>query len=230
MEENKLFRGIWRFNAIVIAMVGVLAIAVLFFALYTIYKEWNRDRHRHDIVNIDSEANIKESFRLGRIVHVKGYSTVIIPLYSDQEFSHGYSGSKSTASTRNLLFSNIRTETNKWILPTNEFLIVDHQLINESNYYDETKDVITILYEIVKTDTNNDSRLTDNDKLTIAFSNPEGNNYTEVLTNIDELLGYEVIDQKLMAIVYSRANHSYTAYIDISNFSITKEVELPKFD
>jgi len=228
MEESKVFRYLWRFNAIVIATAGFLAILALFFTVYMIYNDLNRNTHRNEIVNIDPDTNIEETFRLGRIEHVKGTQSIIVPLYSDQSFSLRYSGSKSTASTRNLLFSNMQNETNTWLLPNSDYLITSHRLINESNSYDKDKTVITIFYQIVKADTNNDSRLTGNDKLTLALSDPEGNNYTEIIMNVDQVLGYDVINKHAIAIIYSRENIGYAAYIDLTTFTTTKEIELPK--
>ncbi len=228
MEENKIFKNIWRFNAIIISIAGILAIVVLIFASYLIFKETNRNKYRNEIVNVDPETNIKETFRLGRIEHIKGSESVIVPLYSDQTFDLNYSGSKSTASTRNLMFSNMRTETNRWLLPNNNYLISSHRLINESNSYDRDKDIITILYNIVKTDTNNDSRLTENDNLTIALSDPNGKNYTEVLLNVENVLGYDLINKQAIAIMFNRKGQGYTAYINLSNLKVTKEIELPK--
>ena len=230
MEESKVFKNIWRFNAIIIAIAGVLSVTVLIFSIYMIYKESNRDRHRNEIVNIDQKTKIQESFRLGSIEHVKGSQAVIVPLYSEQKFSHKYSGSKSTTSTRNLLFSNMHNEINKWLLPSNDFLIVSHKLINETNSYDSNKNIITILYQIVKSDSNNDSRLTENDQLTIAISEPDGKKYTEVIKDVDELLGYDVLSKQDLAIMFSREHQGYIAYIDLTDIRITKEIKLPKIN
>ncbi len=227
MEDNKLFKNIWRFNALIIAAVGVLGIIVLLFTLFMIVQEITGNKYRSEVVNIDSATNIEETFRLGSINHVKGSETVIVPLYSDQSFSLGYSGSKSTASTRNLLFSNMASETNSWLLPTNEYLIAEYRLVNESNTWDEEKDVISILYYIVKSDTNKDERLTRNDRLILALSTPEGEQFTEVLEDVDNVLGYDVLDGDIMAVMFNREGKGYTAYINLADFSITKEFALP---
>jgi len=208
----------------------VLAINVLLFALYSIYKETNQNRSRSEIVNIDPETNIEEVFRLGTIEHIKGFQSVIVPLYSDQNFSLKYSGSKSIVSTRNLLFSNMLTQVNKWLLPKNNYLIANHRLINETNSYDRNIDVVTILYSIVKSDTNSDSRLTISDKVTVALSDPEGNNYTEVLKDIDDVLGYEILEKKVIAIMFNRENQGFITYVKLSDFKVTKEIELPKIN
>lgn len=230
MEESKLFGNVWRFNALIIACVGILAIIFLVFSIYMIVNETSRNRHRHEIVNVDPETQVEEVFRLGRIAYINGSESVIVPLYSDQRFSLKYSGSKSTASTRNILFSNMRKRSNKWLLPHNKYLIANHRLVNETNPYDSDQEIITILYYIVKSDTNNDSRLTENDKITLAFSDPEGATYREVLKGIDEILGYEVLDKKAMAIMFNRGNQGFTAYINLSGFVITEEIALPKFN
>jgi hypothetical protein len=221
MDESKLFKNIWRFNSIIIAVFGIIIICILVLAY--ISSKINKTNY-DEILNINPQSNIEENFRLGTIRHVTGYKSVIVPLNSYQTNFALKSGSTKTTSvsTRNLLFSNMHNETNKWLLPTNKYLIKDYILINESN-----ENIITILYKIVKTDTNNDSKLTVDDKLTIAFSEPTGIKYTEVIDNIDSVLGYEMLDNKAIAIMFNRDGKGYIAYIDLSNFTIKKEIALP---
>lgn len=230
MEELKFFRNIWRFNAMIIAIAGVLAVAVLLFTGYLMFNEQTRSKHKNEIVNIDPETGIEETFRLGNIDHVKGAQSVIVPLYSEQSFNLRYSGDKSTLSTRNLLFSNMHTEESNWLLPTNNYLIPRYSLINESNSYNSNEDIVTILYRIVKFDTNYDSRLTEKDELTISLSKPDGSSFTEVLKNIDDVLGYELLNQEALSIIFNRKGQGYTAYINLQDFKVTKEVELPKIN
>lgn len=230
MEDKKIFKNIWRFNAVIIAIAGILGVIVLLFSSYLIYKDTTRDRYKREIVNIDTEASIEEKFRLGHLQAIKGSMSVIIPLYSEQSFSLNYSGYKATTSTRNILFSDLHNETNKWLLPHNKYLITEHKLINESNSYNSDENIVTILYKIVKNDTNNDSRLTENDKLIISLSEPDGNNYTEVLKNVDTIIGYELINKEVIAILYSREKQSFTAYIGLNGFKLKKEIKLPKLN
>lgn len=227
MEENRLFKIIWRFNALVISAVGILALLVLMYAAYHIYKDATKTKNRIDIVNVNSEEEVKESFRLGRLRHISGTESSMLPLMSDQSFSLNYSGNKSTASTRNILFSNIRTSSNHWLLPTNDFLITEYKMVNENNDWDSDKNVITIFYYLVKEDSNNDKRLTSEDNLTLALSSPDGKIYKEVLSNVDSILGYELIDTSTVAVVFNRNNLGYVSYISLVDFSVTKEIALP---
>lgn len=154
MEDSKLFRHIWRFNAVIIALTGILGVVLTMSSLFFLFKELNRSRHRNGVANIDSSTNIEESFRFGKIIHIAGSSSFIIPLHSDQNFSLGSSVSKSTASTRNFLFTNVKNESSNWLLPNNQYLITDHNLVRPSDFSNRNEDVVTILYQVVKSDTN----------------------------------------------------------------------------
>jgi hypothetical protein len=44
MQRDQFFKKVWRFNSIVIAIVGLLSIAVLLFAFASIYQEVTRTR------------------------------------------------------------------------------------------------------------------------------------------------------------------------------------------
>jgi len=230
MEENRFYKNIWRFNALIIAAAGVLSIVVLLFVLYTLYRESNQTIRRSEIVNIDPEKNIKEVFRLGNLEHINGSKTVITRLYSDQNFSLNYAASKSTASTRNILFSNLYNQTNRWLLPNNKFLISEYQYIKEGNLYDKNNTVLAILYSVVKNDSNNDSRLSSSDKITVSLSTPDGRGYTEIIENTERVLGYKVLDETSIAIMHNRDGKGYSIFVKLSDFTILKEVEFPKFN
>ncbi len=58
MAGSKLFKNIWRFNAVLIAIAGVLAVMAITASLYFVFKEISRDRHRNEIVNVDPETTM----------------------------------------------------------------------------------------------------------------------------------------------------------------------------
>lgn len=227
MEDSKLFKTLWRFNALIIAVAGVMGVIVLLFVLYMLYQDATRTRHHNEIVNIDPKAEIEERFRMGDIDKINGSDSVIIPLYSDQNFSLEYSG-KSTVSTRNLLFTHLNNETSHWLFPNNKFLLAEHRLLNESGSWNKEQPVRAILISLVKQDTNEDQRLTESDRLTLALTTPEGKQYTEVLDGIDTILGYELIGQEKLVILYNRDGVGRIAYIALDGFKVLKETALPK--
>jgi hypothetical protein len=229
MEESKLFKSLWRFNAIVIAAAGVFALISVLVTIGVLVYEFTGNRNQNKVVNIDPETETKESFRLGRIQHIEGAGSVLVPLYSNQTFSQIYSsGSKSSRSIRNILFSNMREETNTWLLPSSKFLITQHILVGNRYRAERREDVVSVFYHVVKSDTNGDKKLTSRDKLTLALSTPEGERYTEVIEEVDNVLGYDLLDKEAIAVMFNRGGQGYIAYINLSDFSVKKEIELPK--
>lgn len=80
---------------------------------------------------------------------------------------------------------------------------------------------------MIKVDTNNDKSLTSSDSLTVAISKPNGENYTELLKDIDFVNGYKTINEKSVILVFQRDNIGYSATIDLESLSISGEEQLP---
>jgi len=227
MEDSKLIKTIWRFNAYVIALAGILAIGVFSFASYQLFKDITRDRHTTEIVNIDPETKIEEKLELGAMERIAGSKSIMVPLNLEQEYDLLYSG-KQTRSIRNFLFSNFTQKKNHWLLETNSYLISYYQQLRRGARYENDTDILAIAYEIIKSDTNKDKRLTSSDLLTISLTTPEGERYTELLIDVEHVNGYEVIDEQALAILYKRGGQTYIAHVSLKEFKITSEIELSK--
>lgn len=228
MEDSKLFKMIWRFNAILIAVAGVLAVGFLVLAMAIIAKDNIFDNPEDEVVNLNQEENTKEVFRLGDLVHVQGSGSAIVPLDADHKSAFDYSESQSSVSARNLLFVNLNSGTGKWLFANNSYLISSYRLLRASDFSSEEQKVIAILYYVIKSDTDGDKKLTERDDFIAAISKPDGSNYQEVLNGEEELLGHEVIGQDTIAILVSLKNKSYIRYIDIEGSKKIRNIELPK--
>ena len=226
MEESKVFKNIWRFNAIVIMLVGVLGFALSLFACVMIYKDMTRDRNVRNIVNIEESPEKEEEWRLGSMTTVQGSEFLMIPLHSEQNYSRG-SYSKSASSTRNYLFINSETNDKYWFLEKNDYLITQTNQLPSTRYDKQTKDTKAILYYLVKSDTNNDNALTSSDLLSVGISKPNGKDYVELLKDIDFVNGYKTVNEKSVMLVFQRDNIGYSASIDLDKLSISDEEQLP---
>ncbi|WP_321530691.1 hypothetical protein [uncultured Desulfuromonas sp.] len=227
MEENKFFRYIWRINGLILLVAGVMAIGVLAFAGYQIYAKTTRDRNTRNIVNIQEDSELKEEWRLGYMADIQGTSYVMVPLNSDQSYAQSYY-SKSSSSARNYLFINSKNNEQHWLLKSNKYLIADMTMLSEHGYGGEERNIRAILYQVIKKDTDKDSRLTNKDLKTISISRSDGRGYKELIQGVDVFVGQRTVDENTLLIVYQKQGVGYSANVSLSKLAISNEQELPK--
>ncbi|MBT3041009.1 MAG: hypothetical protein KME37_18960, partial [Candidatus Thiodiazotropha sp. (ex Codakia orbicularis)] len=227
MEENKFFRNIWRINGLILLVAGILAIGVLTFAGYKLYGETTHDRSARNIVNIQEGSEIKEKWHLGYMTDIQGTSYVMVPLNSDQSYAQSYY-SKSASSARNYLFIDSKNNDQHWLFKNNEQLIADKTMLSEHGYGNEERNVRAILYQVIKKDTDKDSRLTSKDLKTISISHSNGSGYKELTQGVDIFVGQHTVDENTLLIVYQKQGVGYSANVSLSNLALSNEQKLPK--
>lgn len=72
MRASRFFRLVWRANALVILLAGVLASAVALFSLAFIWREQTRTHEVRGVVNIAGAEVQQEKYRLGHFERLKG--------------------------------------------------------------------------------------------------------------------------------------------------------------
>ena len=227
MEENKFFKLVWRFNGLLISVAGVLAICVLLFGMYQIFKETTRDRNTQNIVNVEENSAVKENWMVGRFISLTDQNILIVPLNSDQSFDRGYF-SKSSNSTRNYLFIDTRTNSKKWLFEHTNYLIEEASHLRIGDDFNLKKPVLAILYTLVKLDSNNDNRLTPSDKITIAISKPDGSGYKEILTNIEQVIDSQVLSENELFIMFQSNGKYFSSTLNLNSYDLSNQTELPK--
>ncbi|MBP0019159.1 MAG: hypothetical protein J7647_16610 [Cyanobacteria bacterium SBLK] len=226
MEENKIFCLLWRFNAVVIAGAGLLAIAVLGFTALSILRDVTRERQVGSIVNIDEESEIEEELQFGELREIGGTPYLLLPLSSYQSYDRP-SYTKSTESTRNFLFFDSETGEQNWLFPHYDYLIVSDRHLVESSPNPQTQPVLAILYSLVQKDSDGDKRLSPRDRLTVALSQPNGGEYREILTDVEKILGHQLLDRETLIIFYQSEDHARVAKISLKDFTAIEQTQLP---
>ena len=226
-DDSRFFQFVWRFNGLVIMAAGIMALAVIAFTGYQIFQDMAKDKKARDIVNVQGDSDSKETWHLGYMTGIEGSPYVMIPLIADQGYSQS-SYSESTQSARNYLFINSQNNEKYWLLNTNQYVIEDADLLSEKDYNSDNRDVRAILFRIVKADSNNDRRLTNDDLQSVALAMPDGKGYKEILSDIDWLIGSRLIDKDTLLIVFQRKGVGYSATVSLPGFVISDETELPK--
>ena len=226
-EDKRLFRLIWRCNAVLIFLAGVLGVLIVAFSAYRIVQDlFFEPRQRTHIVNVDETNEIQPEWRLGRAQRLAGRSILYAPLYSDQAYRQVYY-SKSTQSVRNYLFLSGRDGSMHWLLPGIDQLIAEtHELAPQP--YGEQQQIEAIFYVLVTQDTNQDERLTIDDQKILAISDSTGRRYTVIKENVQQFIGVEMLDDHEVSVVYESGEKGYWASVSLPDFTLLAERVVPE--
>jgi hypothetical protein len=145
--------------------------------------------------------------------------------------SSGYSSYSSN--TYNYVFFNLETEQYHRLLSTNEYVIYQTSGFPTLQYDPAKPDqpaptVEWWTYSVIKKDTNGNGYLDNGDDLTVGISDVGGNDYTELIENVDAILSQIYKDGSALFIIYSADKKNYIAKINPSTREVlsTTEMEL----
>jgi len=226
MEENKFFRLVWRFNGLVISIAGVLAVGVLLFVGYKLFQDVTRDRTTRNIVNVEKNSDINESWRLGQLSSVDGNKTLMVSLHSDQSYSRAYF-SKSSNSIRNYLFIDTETSNKKWLFAHSDYLIERSDILRLGDY-NSKEPAVAILYQLVKLDSDHDNRLSADDLTTISITNPDGSGYEELIKDVELIVDHRLLNKNELFILYQKDGLSYSTVLNIQSRELSENSQIPK--
>jgi hypothetical protein len=219
MKRARLFRGIWRANAIIILVAGVLSLIILTFAAVYILKETLREREVTAVVTKDTERHVRESMALGSAVQIAGHPWLLVPLESDQKYDQDYF-SKSAVAARNYGFISEAAAV-RWLYPHNRFLIVDATQLAGAEGSREERATELISFEVVQKDSNKDERLTPSDLSALVFTKPDGTGSTVVLENVRRIVSQELISGEIL-VVYEDNDGYANATFSLKDYSRVK--------
>jgi hypothetical protein len=130
----------------------------------------------------------------------------------------------------NYVFLDVDSETVHALLPNNQSFILSIR----GYPFSETGDLPKVpvawwLYTIVKEDTNHDGQLSSLDRKTLAVSDVAGNGYTEIIADVDRILGDVFKEGNALLIVYHANGKNFLAHVDLLTRKVTTTTELPFF-
>ncbi|TAL40195.1 MAG: hypothetical protein EPN97_00520 [Alphaproteobacteria bacterium] len=231
-DNNKFFRFVWRFNAIVIAGGAVLCILLGSFAAIKILKSETRTRHVTNLVNLGNQTEIKDELVVGSPRMMAGTDYAEAPLYRVQSYDMSYYSKSSGRNDVNFLFFDGRTGESKWLMPTTAQLFIAHEALVEKpdNITAGKNKVIGIVYTVVEKDTNGDSRLTEKDKITVSYSLPNGSEYKKLVEDIERLHGIEQIGDNRLIVFYEKNKETISEIYELPSLERISQKAIPKIN
>jgi len=231
MNTEQFFTRIWRINSIIILVAGILAVGVLSYGGYQIYKNMTETRRVTGMVNVETEGVKKTIVKFGRFMPVKGTIYLRANVTTEQDYKV-MSYSKEAHATRNYLYYDTSTKIGRFLVPNNDTLFLSVHDISEGNRYlndydsesDKKKyNILAIIYDVVEADTNKDSRLTEADLHTIALSTPTGEEYVPIINKIDTVNGYNLVMPDSIFVFYTSGGLLRSAEVDIKSLKIKSD-------
>ncbi len=250
MTSAKLYRYLWRANAVIIFIAGLLLLVMLLFVIWEMISSITVPGHRLSNVNIKTSGQAKHARTLGHAQPVPGYPLLMVPIYWNQEHKQSYFG-KSTRAERNRLF--LRTDDLSYhlLFPTYDFIIVSVKTFgaaSESNdctrdsysndsegILDKVKNIyrgsehqrtIGLLFETITSDTNRDGRLTPADNRSLYHSGPDGLNPKEIISDTEQVLQTVQLDRKTVLLIYEKNGASIAARLNIETGTVEESTDI----
>jgi hypothetical protein len=211
---------------------------------YIIFQKMLSSNQVSSIGSLAVENKSKEKFLLGSFTNLQDTSYLIAPIYLDaksRSYDSGYDyDTKNTGNNRNFLFVNVNDKSSRRLVESNNFLFLRYEKLGEKaknnlkqnpvssseNNPEALNKVEALWYEVIINDSNNNKYLDYNDKKVIAFSEPSGANYNEVIKEIDTILGSYQKENKNMLFFYSSNGKNFVAEVNISNRQVIDTKEL----
>lgn len=151
---------------------------------------------------------------------------------SRYDISQLFTYERSNYNIYNYVFLDVDKETVHALLPTNEYSILSIQgypLPGPNTPPDPKPPVSWWLYTIIKADTDHSRQFNYADKQTLAVSDVGGNGYTEIISDVDSVLGVAFKEGNALLIIY-RSNHkNFLAHVHLPTRTVTNTLELPSF-
>lgn len=213
MTSRRFFATIWRINAIVLLVVGVLACVVLVSTAFLFYKDATRTRHADDVARVAVGGGVPSKATLGNFDSLPKTSVLRAPLRVTQSYSIG-SGSKEASSVRNYLFYEPSTRTTRWLKPSMDSLIVQTWSVPEDESRESRLNWVANVYAVVASDTSGDGVLTESDQIQIASSNPDGSNFRVLVEKADRVNEARLLAADKVLVLYSLGAQLYAVEFD----------------
>ncbi|MBO9999564.1 MAG: hypothetical protein J7641_11250 [Cyanobacteria bacterium SID2] len=125
------------------------------------------------------------------------------------------------------------------LINTNDYQILDtvqfpqpdreiYQSASRSQCNADSPEVRWLTYTIIKEDTNGDGKLSDPDLITLAISDADGQNYTELLFDLKRLYGLTLTEeQDRLIIIYLQNNRRKISVVDLFQYQVLSTEDLP---
>ena len=230
--DSGIFKWIWRFNAVVIAL-AVTGVGLLIAPeVLREYRSRTGPVVVSDVVNVDeTDATLTERFNIDLVTSVDGTDLLRFALMRSQSYDYGFSTKTTDANTVNYGFIDRTTGNTRWLLDGNTGLI----LRSDSIWRDTvdasgttTQVLIATVYLVVQDDTSGDERLNHEDSASLMIARPDGTGLEVIATEVTGWLGAQQYNADTQLFVVNDGKQTQAIFVAMDTFAVTQVLPLPQ--
>lgn len=221
MEQSRVFGIINKINSILFLVLLAGGCFLIIFGIAS-SNRWQNRRAVEVVQNDTGEEQEKIELVLGNIASIPGYDTQYVQLRSRSsggKFS-SYSGGRKT---RNVLFFTGSELNTHWLYQNHTFNINEFSILKQVHKKDKEK-ALAIYIETIKSDSNGDNSLDEDDLITISLTDPYGKNHTEIDNNVQSVIDSNVVeDGGYLILLMQKNNKVILKKYSLSTFKLASE-------
>lgn len=229
-SAHRLFRNIWRVNAVIIFVAGIILALVGLAGLYEIVSWATRDLAIHDVV-VEDDRKAETRLWIGSFETLTGVPAAIAPYHREQSYALR-SYSKTAASIVDYLIVDTRDGSSWRLRGEDQGIVVHRWLLPSGNtggllQQRDTEPVALIAASAVSADTNGDGRITAQDRKHLIAATPDGSLKKRIAEDIDEVLLFAQQDGALR-LIYRKADGGklMLRIVDPTTLTLTSETDI----
>jgi hypothetical protein len=209
---DRFFLSISRINSVILLLLLIGAGLVLGVNL------WSTMAAPSLLVK-QSTADKDMRLRLEEAEKISGTETYYAVLVSDADAKLISSGSYGRVS-RNILFIQNGAGSATWLFPANAQILRGIKPL-PAIVDAETPPAPKALYmEVVSADTNGDGGMGWNDAIDVAFTKPDGTQFTKMLSGVSKVLTFDMATDNEMTIIYQIDTELWRGRISLDDFKL----------
>jgi hypothetical protein len=217
---------LWRANAVIIFIAGLIGCVALAALAYLLYTEATQSRRARDVLTV-AEDRVRDSrTTLGDFEEVSGSAVLRAPLWVEQEFTAA-SSSKESFATQNYLFFDPARDASHWLIPGFKGIIRSTHDLPDEHSREKSAATQVVVYELSETDSDHDGQLTSEDTKDVAIADASGTQLTRVLKGVDGFSSARLLpDESQMLVLYTAGGIARAARVEFPSGKVLKDVAL----
>ena len=215
MKFDKVFSVISRINQTAIFLF-ILSIALLLLVLIGSELLDGRKPHAGEIAVEEKKAGSanKKILSFGSFHRIIGTSVMTADI-SERHASIGAYESDSKENVKNVVFISTKENKAHMLFPHSNYRILSSKSVSVGTGYSESDPALAFTYQFVKSDTNKDQELNEEDSQTLGLAYADGTGAVEILKDFDHLISSEALDASTLSVIYQKGDKVISAHYSL---------------